>query len=212
LTFGSRYYFREDIAMVKKIMVIAGSPRREGNTNTVVKWFAESARQAGAEVEIVDAAHMEYKANGCTECMGCQQSEKFECVIPDEASEVIKRMPQFDAVILATPIFWFGPSAQLKLLLDRTFALAKFDPETGEPVKKNPADRTRVFGLIATAGGGLDSGLTVLDETYRSAADCMGYRYESLLVPFAPADPKAMSGKTEISHQAAELAKLVIGD
>jgi multimeric flavodoxin WrbA len=195
--------------MAKKIMVITGSPRKDGNTNTVVKWFVESARALGAEVEVIDAAHLKYKANGCTECMGCQKSDKYECVIKDEASEIIKRMPTFDAMILATPIFWFGPSAQLKLLLDRTFALAKFDPETGEPME-NTSTRTKIMGLIATGGGGLDGGLQLLDDSFRIAAEFMHSRYESLLVPFAPMDPKDLAAKTDIRDQAKSLAQRIL--
>jgi multimeric flavodoxin WrbA len=195
--------------MAKKIMVITGSPRKDGNTNTIVQWFVESATSLGAEVEVVDAAHLTYKANGCTECMCCQKSDKYECVIQDDASEIIKRMPTFDAMILATPIFWFGPSAQLKLLLDRTFALAKFDTETGEPVE-NKSSKTKVWGLIATGGGGLDGGLQLLDDSFRTAAEFMHSRYESLLVPFAPMNPKDMAAKIEIRAQAKDFAQRIL--
>ena len=47
--------------MSKKIMILSGSPRKNGNTNTVVGWFIEGAREAGAEVELIDAASL--KAN-----------------------------------------------------------------------------------------------------------------------------------------------------
>lgn len=191
----------------KKIMVICGSPRKEGNTNTIVKWFAAAATDLGADVEIVDAASIDYKVNGCTECMACQESDKYECAIDDDASAVIARMLQFDVLVLATPVFWFGPSAQLKLLLDRTFALVKFDPDTGEPIQNS--DRTGAMCLIATAAGGLDTGLELLDNTFKSAAAMTGDRYDSLLVPFAPQDHTKMAERDDIKAQAIDFAQRV---
>jgi len=192
--------------MGKKIIVLCGSPRREGNTHTVVRWFAEAARKAGAEVEVVDAARLSYKTNGCTACMDCQKSDKYECAIDDEASKIIKRIPEFDVMVLATPVYWFGPSAQLKLLLDRTFALVKFDPHTGAPLA-NPANRNRTLALVATAGGDLESGLNLLDTTFRTAAVFMKHEYESLLVPLAPMDPGELETRKDVKDQAAALGR-----
>ena len=56
-------------------MIICGSPHRDGKTNRLVRWVADAVREAGAEVEIADAAHLEYKANGCTACMACAQKK-----------------------------------------------------------------------------------------------------------------------------------------
>lgn len=192
--------------MVRKIMVICGSPRKRGNTNTVTNWVVESARSAGAEVEVVDAASLKYNANGCTECMACQKSDKYECAIADEASAIIRRIPEYDVLVLSTPIFWFGPSAQLKLILDRTFALVKFDPTTGEPIL-NPASKQKSLCLIATAAGDMDSGLNLVDQTFRTASKMMECAYDSLLVPAAPMIPKELEKNAEVRVQAEELGR-----
>ncbi len=192
--------------MGKKIIVLCGSPRKQGNTNTVANWFAEGARSGGAEVEVVDTAHLKYKANGCTACMGCQKSEKYECVIDDEASPIIARIPKFDVMVLATPVYWFGPTAQLKLLLDRTFALVKFDHKTGEPIS-NASSKQNVLCLLATAGGDLDGGLKSLDDAFRTAAAFMRCTYESLLVPLAPMNPKQMAEKMDVKEKALALGR-----
>ncbi len=197
--------------MSKKIIVLCGSPRKQGNTNTVVNWFVEGAQSAGAQVEVVDAAHLKYKANGCTACMACQKSEKYECVIDDEAAPIIAKIPQFDVMVLATPIYWFGPTAQLKLLLDRTFALVKFDLKTGEPIK-NTQTRQNTLCLIATAGGGLDEGLKNLDDAFKFAAQFTQCAYDSLLVPLAPLDPRQMAQNTEIKEKALALGRKMAGN
>ena len=192
--------------MAKKIMILCSSPRRKGNTNTVARWVADSAKAAGAEVEIIDCAHIKYKANGCTACMVCQKSAKYECVIKDKASAIIKRIPQFDVLVLASPIYWFGVNAQLKLLLDRTFALVKFDEKTGEPVvnKKSAQD---TLCVIATGGGPLDAGLKHADQTFKTAAKFMRCRYRSLLVPNSPGDPADLARNSALKKKAVALGR-----
>jgi len=189
--------------MAKKIIVLAGSPRKDGNTNTVVQWFADAARKAGGHVDVIDTSALNYAATGCTECMGCQRSDKFECVIDDQASPVIARIPDYDVLVLATPVFWFGPSAQLKLTLDRTFALMKFDDRKGPYGPGKPT----TLCLIATAGGDLEAGLNQVDATFRTAAVFMKCRYESLLVPLAPPNPTELQGRVDVKTSAAELGR-----
>ena len=192
--------------MAKKIMILCASPRKNGNTSTVAAWVAESARAAGAEVEIVDVAHMKYKANGCTACMACQSSPNYECVIDDEASAVIKRIPQFDVLVLATPIYWFGPTAQLKLLLDRTFALVKFDPKTEELIE-NKKSHQNTMCLIAAAGGSLEYGLTLVDDSFKAAAGFLKCHYESLLISNAPQTPEEIVANSAVRQKAQQLGK-----
>jgi len=51
--------------MIKKILVLSGSPKKEGNTATFVEWFAEGARSGAADVEIINTAFLKYKSTGC---------------------------------------------------------------------------------------------------------------------------------------------------
>lgn len=102
----------------------------------------------------------------------------------------------------------FGPSAQLKLLLDRTFSLAKFDPETGDIILKSTG---QVMALVATAGGGINDGLDLTDQSFKSMAAFLDSHYLSLLVPDAPSDPKELEGKTELKQKAAEFGRVLAG-
>jgi multimeric flavodoxin WrbA len=138
--------------------------------------------------------------------MACQKSDKYECVIPDEASEIIRRIPEYDVLVLSTPVFWFGPSAQLKLILDRTFALVKFDPTTGEPLS-NSSSRQKSLCVIATAAGDMDSGLNLIDQTFRTASKMMECAYDSLLVPLAPMNPEELAKNAEVRNKAEELGR-----
>ena len=193
--------------MSKKILIIFGSPRANGNTSTAVKWFSEGAKSCGATVEIVNANLLQHKTPGCTACMSCQKSDKRECVIKDEISAVIKRIPEFDALIIATPIYAFGPSAQIKIVLDRMFALEKID----EKISGQMANKTtkKTLGLIATAGGGLELGLNLLDTTFKMLSEFSNEHYASLLVPFCGFEHDAIMRKSDIRDQAILLGKKI---
>lgn len=168
--------------MAKKVLVLTGSPRKKGNTNTMAQWFVEGAKEAGATVDLVDVAQLKGKFNGCISCMGCQKSEKYECAVEDEIKPVLARIPDMDVVVFATPVYFFGSSAQIKLLVDRMYSLIKFDPAKGG--YNHNLGKVR-FALIATAGGDINPGLSLVEQTFKTIAGFVGKEMDSLLVPFA---------------------------
>jgi len=191
--------------MGKKIIVLCGSPRKKGNTNTVVKWFAEGARKAGAKVKIVDVANLKYKSNGCIACMGCKKWDKYQCVIKDEATPILASLPRYDVIVFATPVFFFGPTAQLKLFLDRTYSLFKFDKKTGEFVHQLGG---KTFALIATSGGPRESCLKPLEDTFSQIAQLTGLKLECLVEPFSSFDTKEfLRDKKDLKKKAAAFGK-----
>jgi multimeric flavodoxin WrbA len=163
----------------RKILVVTGSPNRAGNTAALVASFAEACRRGGAEVEVSDAARLKYKAPGCIACMVCQKRSSFLCAIKDEASELLARVPLFDTLVIATPVYTFGPSAQVKLFLDRAYSLVKCRG------KKPYGPMTKLrLALIASAGGGPEA-LAPIKFTFQTSARFLGIEFESLLVPYA---------------------------
>ena len=172
----------------------------------MVAWVAEAAREAGAEVEVIDAPRLEYGSNGCTGCLSCQRSEEFRCVIDDEATPILARMPEADVIVLASPVYWHGPTAQLKVFTDRMFSLVKFEGDT----VRTPLEGATV-AVIGTGGGGMDDGLTLFAQGWRTASGHLGLAFESLLVPFAPQDPEATEGNAELREQAAALGRKLAG-
>ena len=185
-------------------MVLCSSPNKKGNTNTVANWAIEAATTAGATVEKVNVAGLKYKVNGCIACMKCQQSDQFACVIDDDAQPIITRIPDFDVLLLATPVYFMGLNAQLKLILDRTFALYKFNPETDQ-LAHSLAGKT--LALISTAAGDLHEGLSLLDENIKSVAGFDDRKYLSLLIPHAPMDAAQMADNTEVAAKARAFGK-----
>jgi multimeric flavodoxin WrbA len=166
--------------MAKTILVIMGSPKKDGNTATLVKWFAEGARSNDVQIEVVNAAALKYKTSGCTSCRACQKSDKYECVINDDAKPVLAHMADVDVIVMATPLYFFAASAQLKLVFDRMFSLYKWDNDAG--TMETPL-KGKTFVLLASAYE--DVGLDALEKPFALTADYTGMKFKSLLVPNA---------------------------
>ncbi len=183
--------------MAKKIMVLSGSPRKNGNTNTVVEWFAEGAKGAGASVELIDVTKLKSRFGGRIGCMGCQKSEKYECAVDDEVKPVLARIPGADVVVFATPTYFFGPTAQIKSLLDRMYSLIKFNAGGYE----HNLGQVK-FAVIATASGGIQPGLKLIDETFGVIAGFAGTDCESFLVPNASMYNENMKKDLDLQERA----------
>ena len=165
---------------MKKALFICSSPRKNSNTNKIVDMVIDIFKEKNIEAIKVDVANLKYKTNGCIDCGVCQKSEKYGCVIKDEATPILEQIPQVDYLIFATPVYFMGPNAQLKLLLDRMQSLYKFK-DSGHT---SCIDHLKI-GLISTGGGDLDLGLNLLDETMKVLSDYTGAEYCSILIPCA---------------------------
>ena len=102
-----------------KITILTGSPRRDGNTNYLAERFAEGAREAGHEVFTFDCAA--HKIGPCLACGHCGMNGP--CVQKDDFDIVRGRLVEADMVVFATPVYYFGFSAQLKTVIDRFYAI-----------------------------------------------------------------------------------------
>ena len=194
--------------MSRKIIILSSSPRKNGNTNIAANWCAEGATAAGARVEQIDIARLNYKENGCISCFSCQMVEKYECAVKDDANPIMERLKEFDVLIFATPVYFMGPNAQMKLLLDRMMSLFKFDPETE---KFNTDTFGRPMALIATAGGDMNGGLSMLDDNFRAIAGFTKSPYDSLLIPNAPMDPEKLLSNEQVKQKAIAFGQKLAG-
>jgi multimeric flavodoxin WrbA len=166
--------------MAKKILILNGSPKKDGNTAALTGWFADAARSNGADVEVINTAFLKYKHSGCLSCRACQSSDAFECAIDDDARPVLKKMARADVIVMATPLYFFSASAQLKIMIDRMFSLYKWDNRTDT---FNSPLKGKMLVLLASAYE--SSGLDVLEKPFKMTAEYTGMAFRSLLVPDA---------------------------
>jgi len=98
-----------------KIVAIYGSPRRKGNTATLLEKTIEGARDSGAEVE--EIVLRDLKISPCIEIYGCMQAG--ECAIKDDFQIVRDKILASQGLILASPVFFYAVSSHTKILMDR---------------------------------------------------------------------------------------------
>jgi multimeric flavodoxin WrbA len=104
----------------KNVMIVVGSPRKRGNSSTLAKQVASGAKDAGAKVELFFLHDMNIKP--CSACDGCRKKRSTGCVIRDDMHKLYPKMRTADAIVIASPIYWFTVSAQTKLFMDRWYA------------------------------------------------------------------------------------------
>ena len=108
--------------MGKNIVLLSGSPRKDANTDRLAAAFVKGAESAGNTVTTFRTADM--KIGGCLGCGHCFEAPG-ECIQKDDMTQILDAMKAADALVLASPVYFWSVTAQLKLAIDRTFALLR---------------------------------------------------------------------------------------
>jgi len=127
----------------KKVVIVMGSPRKNGNSITLAQHVAKGAEAVGAEVESFYLHEMDIKP--CDACDICLEDSSKDCVIDDDMQNLYPKLRQADALVIASPIYCATVSAQTKLFLDRCLAL-------GGPQEKESALKGKRIGIVLTYG------------------------------------------------------------
>ncbi len=106
---------------MSKIVIVKGSPRREGNSAILAEELAKGARAVGAQVESFYLHHMDI--NPCDACDACHSEPYRGCIVDDDMQILYPKLVEADAIVIASPVYWFTVSAQTKLFMDRCYAL-----------------------------------------------------------------------------------------
>lgn len=104
---------------MKKVLILSGSPRKGGNSDTLCDEFARGAEQSGNEVEKIFVA--DKKIGYCKACYYCRD-HGGKCIIKDDMASVLQKMIDADVIVFASPVYFYSVDAQLKALIDRTVA------------------------------------------------------------------------------------------
>ncbi len=98
-----------------KVLMISSSPRKGGNSDVLCNQFAKGAAEAGHEVEKVNL--WEKKLSPCQACYRCM--ENHICAIKDDMVEIFPKLVASDVIVLASPVYFYSLSSQMKTLIDR---------------------------------------------------------------------------------------------
>lgn len=181
--------------MSKKIVILNGSPRKNGNTSALVKAFTEGAESAGNTVTEFFLDRM--NINGCKGCFGGRSSKECPCVQKDDMSKIYPAVKECEVVVLATPLYYWNMSGQIRTI-DRLFALEEGD---GNLLRGN--GRSCAL-LMAAEGRGFDDVLLYYDHLMERL------RWENLghVLAGGNGDVGDIDGKPEI-QEAFELGKSI---
>ncbi len=133
------------------VLGIYGSPRKAGNTDLMLDAFLEGAQAAGGEINKLYVRELEIRG-----CLGCGHCDKAgECIQKDDMQIVYPLLERAQRIVVASPIYFYGITAQLKLLVDRAQALymkRELARKGGEVVSERP--KRKGFLLLAGATRG----------------------------------------------------------
>jgi multimeric flavodoxin WrbA len=105
----------------KKVLILNGSPRPGGNSSILADQVRKGAEEAGAEAEVIYLHGLDISP--CDACDSCQGIAEIDCIVEDDMQTLYPKVREADAIVYATPIYWFTVSAQTKLFMDRCYGL-----------------------------------------------------------------------------------------
>lgn len=174
--------------MAKKVLILSGSPRKNGNSDILCDEFMRGAKESGNEVEKIRIA--EKNIGFCRACYACKNGE---CAIKDDMASVLQKMIDSDVLVLASPVYFYSVDAQLKTAIDRTVA-------RWLEVKNY---------YIVTAADGEEQAAERTIECFRGYADCVNGAKEMGIIYGMGVYEKGEIKNTSAMTQAYEMGKNV---
>lgn len=142
--------------MSKKVLILSGSPRKNGNSDLLCDQFATGAAEAGHVVEKIRVA--EKNVGYCRGCYACKSTGV--CAVHDDMAEILQKMIDADVIVLASPVYFYSVDAQLKAVIDRTVA------------RWLEVKNKEFYYIVTMADEGISSADTTL-ACFRGYADCV---------------------------------------
>ena len=181
-----------------KALLLNGSPRIGGNTETALKAVEEGFKlNTNDEVEILNIR--EYEIAGCKGCDYCRTTEDGTCITKDDGIMIANKILEADAVIFASPVYWWGVSSQLKTAIDRIYMKGSFLTK-----------KSKKIGVIAIGGATLDDPeYKIIGKQFECIAEYLNWK---LVVEkyISASERKDLSKNIESINQLKELYKKFI--
>jgi multimeric flavodoxin WrbA len=171
--------------MGNNIVLLSGSPRKGANTDKLAAAFKSGAESAGKNISLFRAADM--KIGGCMGCNHCIDKNGV-CVQKDDMPAILDALRKADVLVLASPIYFFSITAQLKLVIDRAYAL----DSNLLPIKK--------AALLVTCGDESKKAADGAVVTYKSILAYYDWKdFGTIIVPGLE-NPEDIDGREELEQ------------
>ncbi|MDO8806680.1 MAG: flavodoxin family protein [Elusimicrobiota bacterium] len=187
-----------------KITAIFGSPVSKGNTETMAEAFLAECAAAGADITRWRLNELDYK--GCSGCMGCKTGHE-ECVLRDGLTPVLRGLHSADVVVIATPVYFFDVTSQLKGFIDRGFSFL-----TPQWYKKKDMGRLKPGKelVFVVAQSGAERVFHDMLQRYSAIFTAFGFKPLHLVRGGRLRGPSDIASRPELLVLAREKARLVI--
>ena len=173
-----------------KIVAIYGSPRQGGNTDTLLDKVIEGVLSVTGSLEKFYARSL--RISGCAACGSC--NDTGICIIDDDMQRLYPYIEEADLLFIASPVYFYGVSAQLKLIIDRSQAIwAKYSLSTYKNKGKSNEKNERAGYLIAAGATKGDKLFFGMELTAKYFYDALGMKYGGGLLF------RGLEGKRDIS-------------
>ncbi len=143
--------------MKKRVLILSSSPRRYGNSDRLCDEFLRGAQEAGHDAEKIFLKSR--RIGYCTGCGVCYNGAN-PCPQQDDAAAVVAKMIEADVIVMATPVYFYTMSAQMKTLIDR--CCARYTEMTGKE-----------FYFIVTAADDSTAAMERTIDGFRGFLDCL---------------------------------------
>ncbi|MDE6713465.1 MAG: flavodoxin family protein [Lachnospiraceae bacterium] len=177
-----------------KIVMLEGSPNKQGSSNMLAEEFARGAKETGHEIVTISAAHS--RINPCTGCVSCGYDGP--CVQKDDMGQIRQEILGADMLVFVTPLYYYGMSAQLKILVDRFCAL------------NGSIQRKRMKSvLISAAWNNDDWTFDALEAHYHTLVKYLNFKDEGMILGKGCGTP-SMTKNSSYPQLAYKLGKTLI--
>ena len=183
-----------------KVLVLQGSPRKKGNSAALARHIIQGAESSGAEV---DSIHLHgLNISPCQACYTCQKKNSTGCAIDDDMQSIYPKLIDAQAWVLASPVYWFSMSAQMKLFMDRLFGLVAYGRE---PFRAKRIAVAMSYGDADPFVSGCVNALRAFQDAFRFTGSRMvGMVYGSAL------EPGEIEADTTLMQQAEDLGRRLV--
>ncbi len=180
-----------------KVVGFVGSPRKKGNTTTIVNEVLRGAGEAGAETKIFDLNALSIR--GCQACYHCQKPDG-KCIQKDDMTQLYDEVFTADAVVMGTPVFMLQVTGQTKIFIDRLFALLYLkDGQPGNFRNKIKAKKT----VTVYSQGQPDAGAFASSfDLHEGVLAFLGFKVQERIVAGGMRAEDAARGNREILEKA----------
>jgi len=187
-----------------QITTLLGSAKKKGNTATVLGWVEEDLKSLGHDVERIYLNNKSIK--GCLGCAKCRENpDEIACVQKDDAIDIMEKMISSEAVLLASPVYFWGFTAQIKALIDRSYSLVTNYHKPGH----TSLMKDKRIGLLVTGADAYEDNAEGVFTTFDRIVDFLLARKSGELYVGDCSVPADLP--EEVKNKALELSQRLVG-